>query len=147
MNRSPPSLPGWWLGAVFGCVAVASGAFGAHALKAHLSPEALAWWDTGARYLAMHAPAALAASLLAGQSRRGARAALWLFGVGCVIFAGPLWAMALGGPRGLGAVTPTGGLSLLLGWAALGWAGRRASAVESALDGAGARGTGAPPTG
>lgn len=118
-------LPGWWVGAALGFVAVAAGAFGAHALKARLDPEQLAWWDTGARYLALHAPAALAASLLEAQGRRGSRAARALFGVGCVIFAGTLWAMALGGPRWLGAVTPLGGLGLLAGWLALGWSGSR----------------------
>ena len=122
---SSAALPGWWVGAALGFVAVAAGAFGAHALKARLDPEQLAWWDTGARYLALHAPAALAASLLEAQGRPRARAARLCFGVGGVIFAGTLWAMALGGPRWLGAVTPLGGLSLLAGWLSLGWAGSR----------------------
>jgi uncharacterized membrane protein YgdD (TMEM256/DUF423 family) len=122
---SAAALPGWWVGAALGFVAVAAGAFGAHALKARLDPEQLAWWDTGARYLALHAPAALAASLLEAQGRPRARAARICFGVGGVIFAGTLWAMALGGPRWLGAVTPLGGLSLLAGWLTLGWAGSR----------------------
>ncbi len=125
-------LPGWWLGAALGFVAVAAGAFGAHALKARLDPEQLAWWDTGARYLGLHAPAALAASGVLAQGRPTARAALVLFGVGCVIFAGTLWAMALGGPRWLGAVTPLGGLSLLAGWLALGWAGTRSVRADGA---------------
>lgn len=127
-SSPPPAvapLPGWWLGAALGFVAVAAGAFGAHALKARLDPEQLAWWDTGARYLALHAPAALAASWIEAQGRTGARAARLLFGVGCVIFAGTLWAMALGGPRWLGAVTPLGGLCLLAGWLRLGWVGSR----------------------
>jgi uncharacterized membrane protein YgdD (TMEM256/DUF423 family) len=100
--------------ALLGFLGVALGAFGAHALDAQLTEEARGWWDTATLYVLPHAAAAVAA----GLSGRGGRTALggWLFVTGALIFAGTLYAMALGAPRWFGAITPFGGLSLLAGW-------------------------------
>ncbi|KIG12279.1 hypothetical protein DB30_01620 [Enhygromyxa salina] len=102
---------------LLGLLGVAAGAFGAHGLEARISVEQLEWWQTAARYQQIHALALLAVGWGAGAwSPWRGRAAL-CFCVGVVVFAGTLYAMALGGPRILGAVTPVGGLALITGWA------------------------------
>ncbi len=115
-----------FVGAVFGGVAVAAGAFGAHGLKDHLSAEALAWWQTGAQYHLAHALALVAVGLAAERRpSRAIEAAGAAFTAGMVLFSGSLYALALSGVRALGAITPIGGLLLLGGWAALALAARR----------------------
>ena len=107
--------------AMLGGLAVVAGAFGAHALKARLSPEALAWWQTAAQYHLIHA-VALFAIALAPSTRivrpRAYRLARGAFLAGITIFAGTLYLMALTDVRGLGAVTPFGGVGLIFGWVA-----------------------------
>lgn len=104
-------------GAALGALAVAAGAFGAHALAARLTPERLAIWDTAARYHLVHAVVLVLLGALAPRwpspflSMAG-----WAFLAGVLIFGGTLYALALGAPRWLGAVTPLGGLSLIAGW-------------------------------
>ena len=108
------------LGAVAMAIAVALGAFGAHALKARLSPDALDVWRTGVTYHAWHALALVAAGLLMLHvpDNGPLRFAAWLFVAGIVLFAGSLYAHALGAPRGVGAITPFGGLAFIAGWIA-----------------------------
>ena len=110
-------------GAVAGFVAVALGAFGAHALESGLSETEMGWWETATLYLLVHA--ALATAMSAAHRSRFGPAALVLL-IGAVIFAGTLYAMALGAPRWLGAVTPIGGVTLLIGWALIAWSARKA---------------------
>lgn len=116
------------LGALSAAVAVAAGAFGAHALKGHLSPDDLAIFETGARYQMYHALALLAVAWAATRWPGGAvSTAGWLFVVGTLLFSGSLYALALSGVRWLGAVTPLGGLAFLAGWVCLAigaWRGR-----------------------
>jgi uncharacterized membrane protein YgdD (TMEM256/DUF423 family) len=108
------------LGAVFALVAVAAGAFGAHALKARLGADPLAVFETGARYQMYHALGLfVAAGAASVRPARAATVAGWLFVLGIVLFSGSLYALALSGVRLLGAVTPFGGLSFLAGWACL----------------------------
>lgn len=118
---------------ISGFMAVALGAFGAHGLKnrvTSLPPEEavkiLSWVDTGAKYQLAHAAALLALAALAPhlQAGPGKLASRSLF-FGSLLFSSTLYAMALGAPRWLGAVTPLGGLAMLLGWGALIWAGRK----------------------
>ena len=108
------------VGGVSAFIAVAAGAFGAHALRTRLAPDLLAAFETGARYQMYHA---LALLLVAGAATRWSgppvRAAGWLFVAGTVIFSGSLYLLALTGVRSFGAVTPLGGLALLAGWLAL----------------------------
>jgi uncharacterized membrane protein YgdD (TMEM256/DUF423 family) len=95
--------------AVCGAVAVAAGAFGAHAVEPGSKAQTLL--TTGATWQLLHAVALLAALTLA-PSRLGAAC----FAVGLVAFPGALYALALGGPSWFGAVAPVGGLAFLAGW-------------------------------
>jgi uncharacterized membrane protein YgdD (TMEM256/DUF423 family) len=106
---------------ISGFIAVAAGAFGAHALKARLDPAMLAVFETGARYHLVHALGMLAAAWAVDRTGRplAARAG-WLFGLGTVLFSGSLYALALTGIGVLGAVTPFGGVCFLAGWLMLG---------------------------
>ncbi len=116
------------LGALSAGLGVATGAFGAHGLRARVTPELLAVFETGVRYQMYHAFGLLAVAWAVGRwPGSNAGAAGWLFVVGTVLFSGSLYVLALGGPRWLGAVTPIGGLCFLAGWARLAWAGVRAS--------------------
>jgi uncharacterized membrane protein YgdD (TMEM256/DUF423 family) len=104
-------------------VAVACGAFGAHALRGRLDPEMTGVWQTAVQYHVWHALALMGVGLLLLQrpAAAGLRAAAWLFAAGIVLFSGSLYALALTGTRGVGAITPFGGVAFLAGWAALGW--------------------------
>ncbi len=106
-----------WLmaGAIWGLAGVALGAFGAHGLRSVATEQALAWWETGARYQLVHALALLVLGLLQNH-RPGGDAAGWSFLLGSALFSGTLYVMALGGPRWLGALTPVGGVLMMLGW-------------------------------
>lgn len=115
------------LGAGSALLSVAAGAFGAHALRARLSAELLAVFETAARYQMYHALALL------GVARAVSRwpGALpqwsgWLFVAGTVLFSGSLYALALSGVRWLGAITPLGGVAFLAGWLCLVLTARRA---------------------
>lgn len=116
------------LGTASGFIAVAAGAFGAHALKARLTPDMLAVFETGARYQMYHALALLAVAWAGARwPGRLAAASGWCFVAGTVLFSGSLYAMTLTGVRGLGAVTPFGGVLFLAGWLLLAlatWRGR-----------------------
>lgn len=105
-------------GAVLGGVAVALGAFGAHALKARIGADALGWWQTGVQYQMWHALGVLAIGL---AGRGWMRLPAWLLAAGSVVFSATLYAMALGAPHWLGAITPLGGLAMICGWALLAW--------------------------
>ena len=114
------------LGAVSALLAVAAGAFGAHALKERLAAEALDIFLVGARYHMYHALALLGAGWAAGRWPCAASTwAGWLFVAGTVIFAGSLYLLALSGQRWLGALTPLGGVAFIAGWACLAWAAWR----------------------
>jgi len=109
----------WWrLAGIVGALGVALGAFGAHGLKDKVDAVALGWWDTGSRYHLVHA---LALALVAAHPA-SPRLAGWLFVAGITLFSGSLYAMTLTGVRGLGAITPLGGLCLIGGWVALAFA-------------------------
>lgn len=108
------------IGSVSAFIAVAAGAFGAHALKTRLTPDLLAIFETGARYQMYHALALLACAWAATR-RPGALviAAGALFAAGTLLFSGSLYALALTGARWLGAITPVGGAAFLAGWLCL----------------------------
>lgn len=108
------------VGAVSGFLAVAAGAFGAHALREHLEPARLAVFETGARYQMFHALALLGVGLWREhRPAPGLVLAAWGFTIGSVLFAGSLYAIAFTGVRAFGAITPFGGLAFLVGWLAL----------------------------
>ena len=116
------------LGALSALVAVAAGAFGAHALRNRLVPDMQGVFEIGARYHMYHALALLAAAWAVGRWPGGpAVAAGWLFVAGTLIFSGSLYLLALTGQRWLGAITPLGGLAFILGWVALAWSALRSA--------------------
>jgi uncharacterized membrane protein YgdD (TMEM256/DUF423 family) len=115
-----------WLiaAALFGFTGVAAGAFGAHALRA-LDADRLALWDTAARYHMVHAPVLLAVAWLASRSDAAPAVSVagWAMASGIAIFSGSLYLLAASERHWLGAVTPAGGVLLLIGWLALAWHG------------------------
>ena len=109
------------IGSLLGFLGVAAGAFGAHGLRSRLSPDMLAVFETAVRYQMYHVFALLiTAAVMArvGDARLLAIAG-WSFITGVVLFSGSLYALALTGMSGLGAITPLGGLAFLVGWACL----------------------------
>ncbi len=114
------------LGAVFGGIAVALGAFAAHALAAHGAPRMLEVFETAVRYQMFHALALFAVAWV-GQATHAASARLagWAFVLGIVLFSGSLYAMVFSGVRTLGMITPLGGVAFIIGWVALAVAGWR----------------------
>ena len=105
---------------LFGASAVALGAFGAHALRGVIDERTLDIWHTAVEYQFWHALALLAVGMLARThattALRGAALALF---AGIVLFCGSLYLLALGAPHGIGAITPIGGVLLIVGWLAL----------------------------
>lgn len=106
------------LGAVLAALGIALGAFGAHGLKAILSPEALGWWQTAVQYQMWNAVGLVA---LGASGLPRLRAGASLIGLGTMIFSGTLYLMALSGIRWLGAVTPIGGALMIAGWLLVAW--------------------------
>ena len=109
-------------GAIAGFLSVALGAFGAHALKAILSPGLLQTFHTGVEYQGLHSLALLATGLgMREQAHPALDTAGWAFASGILLFSGSLYLLALTDARWLGAITPIGGGAFLLGWAVLAW--------------------------
>jgi uncharacterized membrane protein YgdD (TMEM256/DUF423 family) len=107
-------------GAILGFLGVAAGAFGAHMVRDRLRPVRLDNWKTAADYQLWHALATIAAGIAAARWESGAAAAAgWCFIAGTVVFSGSLYALALTDRAKLGAITPVGGVLLLVGWAFL----------------------------
>ncbi|MFZ6773787.1 DUF423 domain-containing protein [Undibacterium sp. SXout7W] len=110
------------LGAFNMLIAVAAGAFGAHALKQILSVDMLAIWHTAVHYQMVHALGLIATGVLMLRlDPVWMRRVGWAMLIGILIFSGSLYALALTGIRILGAITPIGGLAFLLAWAMLAW--------------------------
>lgn len=110
------------IAALLAALAVAGGAFGAHALRGQLSDRALEIFETGTRYQMYHALALLLVGVLLRQAEAGQA---WLlaagiaFIVGVVLFSGSLYALSLSGVKVLGAIAPLGGAAFLVGWGCL----------------------------
>ncbi len=110
------------LGAVFAFLAVAAGAFGAHALEKRLEPRMLEIFETGARYQMYHALAlVLVGLLLVIKPEAHLEPAGWAMVIGIGLFSFSLYALALSGVKILGAITPLGGTAFLIGWGILAW--------------------------
>lgn len=110
-----------WLAvaAISGGLAVAAGAFGAHALEGRegLTERQLQAYRTGAQYHMYHALALVGVAVL--PRRRAVEVAGWCFVVGTAVFAGSLYLLAWTQRGWWGAITPVGGVAFLVGWAAL----------------------------
>jgi uncharacterized membrane protein YgdD (TMEM256/DUF423 family) len=106
------------LGGLNAALVVLFGAFGAHALKARLSVEMLAAYQTGVHYHLFHALGLLAAGLLATQLPGSVylKWSGWMMLVGIILFSGSLYILSISGLRWLGMVTPIGGMSFIAAW-------------------------------
>lgn len=103
-------------------LAVMLGAFGAHGLKARATEAQLAWWYTATDYFFYHALGLFALAILAKVAPEiKIRSSFILIQCGILFFCGSLYIMALGLPRGLGAITPIGGALMIAGWLSLAW--------------------------
>lgn len=110
-------------GTIAAAVAVGLGAFGAHGLEKHVTPERLGTFETGVRYHMYHALALFAVSWAAMQwPGWPVQWAGYLFLAGIVLFSGSLYVLVLTDTPWLGAITPLGGLALIIGWCMLAWA-------------------------
>jgi uncharacterized membrane protein YgdD (TMEM256/DUF423 family) len=109
--------PNHWIaaGALSAALAVALGAFGAHALAGRLDARGLEIWHTAVQYQGLHALALVGFGLYRARFA-GSDLAGWGFLAGSVLFSGSLYGLALGGPRFLGPITPLGGTAFLFGW-------------------------------
>ncbi|MBD8025526.1 DUF423 domain-containing protein [Ureibacillus sp. Re31] len=110
-------------GAIHGFLAVALGAFGAHALKGILDEYSTGIWDTAVQYQMFHAAAILVIGILMSSKLLGSvkqlKIAVIFMNAGIIFFAGSLYVLALSGIRILGAITPIGGVLFLAGWVLL----------------------------
>ncbi len=111
------------IGALLAGLGVMAGAFGSHALRARLAPDMLAVFEIAVRYQLIHALGLMAVAWASTRWPGAAvNAAGWLFIAGIVLFSGSLYLLTLTGTRGLGIVTPIGGVLMMAGWASLAWA-------------------------
>lgn len=115
------------LGALAAALAVALGAFGAHALRAKLPADLLAVYRTGVEYHFYHALGLVLVGLaLQHLPENGPlKAAGWAMLAGIVLFSGSLYLLATTGIRALGAVTPVGGVAFIAAWLLVAWAALR----------------------
>ena len=104
-------------GALLAALGIVLGAFGTHGLRDALGARELGWWQTGVQYQMWQAIGLVA---LGGLPRRLGLAAA-MIGGGALIFSGSLYLMALTGTHWLGAITPLGGLLMILGWLLAAW--------------------------
>ena len=103
-------------------LAVMLGAFGAHGLQSRATDIQLGWWQTATDYFFYHALGLLILALIPKiLPTLNTKASFILIQCGIVLFCGSLYVMALGLPRGLGAITPLGGALMILGWLLLAW--------------------------
>jgi uncharacterized membrane protein YgdD (TMEM256/DUF423 family) len=108
----------FFFGGLFGGLGVVLGAFAAHTLKGRLTPELLGTFETGVKYQTYHALALLIVALV--PARRYASTLLtvsgWFFVLGTFLFSGSLYLLTLSGTGWFGAITPVGGMALIIGW-------------------------------
>lgn len=106
-------------GGFFAALAVICGAFAAHALRGFLGPDSLALWHKAVEYQFFHAFGLLLIAMPSREATRAEFIACAGFMAGILFFCGSLYALALGAPRWVGMFTPLGGVSFIVGWAAL----------------------------
>jgi uncharacterized membrane protein YgdD (TMEM256/DUF423 family) len=109
------------IAASLGGLSVILGAFASHALKDRLSDRALEIWETATKYQMYHALALLLIALLLSRATTSTPLVIagFAFIVGIVLFSGSLYALSLSGVKWLGAITPFGGIALIIGWGCL----------------------------
>ncbi len=124
VTRQTSSMRWVGIGAIVVALGIALGAFGAHALKATLTANALAQWHTAQTYQMWGGLSLVLCGILSSNLDLGRVPALMLAGV--IVFSGTVYGLALGGPRWLGAITPIGGVLLITSWALVAWQAFRA---------------------
>ncbi len=114
------------IASIAGILAVALGAFAAHALRGQLTADHLVTWRTAVDYQFWHALALFGVSIWMRQLSASGRPdeqplaiAAIAFSVGMLLFCGSLYALAIGASRGFGIITPFGGVALIIGWASM----------------------------
>jgi len=106
------------VGGFLAALGVLLGAFGAHTLR-DIGATRLGWWTTATQYLFVAALGIMLSGIFDRVQRIGSGPATALL-AGAILFSGSLYAMGLGGPRWLGAVTPFGGIALVAGYVWMG---------------------------
>ena len=112
-------------GAIALALGVILGAFGTHALRGRLDAYLMSVYEKAVFYHFIHALGVLIVSLMPKSGAISESSAGWVCGLllaGIAIFSGSLYALAITGYRGLGTITPIGGLSFIAGWLLLAWA-------------------------
>ncbi|MBU9709502.1 DUF423 domain-containing protein [Paenibacillus sp. AK121] len=106
------------LGCIVMFLAVALGAFGAHALKKRLSADMMSIFQTGIQYQIAHGLGLLLLGVLAGNLAHSSLIVIagWVMLVGILLFSGSLYVLSVSGVKKLGAITPIGGLAFLASW-------------------------------
>jgi uncharacterized membrane protein YgdD (TMEM256/DUF423 family) len=106
------------IGAITLALAVVTGAFGAHGLRDRLDAYSMDVWEKAVFYHFLHAIGLVVVPLFRtpGTSR-----VCWLLFLGILLFSGSLYALAISGVTGLGAITPLGGVAFIAGWTLLAW--------------------------
>ena len=115
----------WWLavGSTLSAVAIGIGAFGAHAIKGKISVEDTAIFETASRYLTTQSLGIILVALCMSRlDSISLSIAAWCMSIGSVVFSGSLYALIWTGNRGLGAITPIGGVLLLVAWLSVAFA-------------------------
>lgn len=110
--------------AILGALGVILGAFGAHKLKEIIpNPDLLASWETGVRYQMYHAIMIAVVAILQNYFKSNLlQYAIWMFLIGIILFSGSIYLLVFLkgvhdiGLRGLGIITPIGGVFLIIGW-------------------------------
>lgn len=111
------------IGAIFGFLAVALGAFGAHILEGNISDSALNAWEKAVKYQMFHTVPIIIVGLLLVKSHLDSLVwSGWLFTIGTLLFAGSLYVYSTTGVRFLAMITPFGGVIYLIGWVVFGYA-------------------------
>lgn len=108
------------IGAIFGLLAVALGAFGAHALKEVLDDYGVDIWEKAVKYQMFHSTGILVIGILSSKNLYGEmkslKAAMVCMALGIILFSGSLYTLAVTGIKMLGAITPFGGCLFVVGW-------------------------------
>jgi len=125
MSKTAPEMK-WLIAAgVIGVAAIASGAFTAHGLEHRVSERAMSALHTGSNYAMVHAIVLLGITALIDKSPRFLNLAAWAFVLGVILFSGSLIIFGVTEFRNHLWITPIGGLSLMVGWGFVAWAGIR----------------------
>ncbi|MCF6222575.1 MAG: DUF423 domain-containing protein [Flavobacteriaceae bacterium] len=106
------------LASILGLLSVVLGAFGAHALKELLSPEALSSFETGVRYMMYHSIIILFVNSYSGFTEKIKKKISLIFFIGILFFSGSIFAISTGSimAKSIWFITPLGGIFLILGW-------------------------------